>query len=188
MTVRLLLLPMVAVAALALAGCSEQTAGSASPGGDTGENTGAPTIPGGETTGESTESSAPGGDSGTADLQPCAMLSQGDQYQLKVTGGAEDEVGPERLCQWTASGSHTVSVGIADELGLDDVQSSGAKTPMKVGSHDAVQFTGGVSSCAVALGVTDTSRVDVISAANGDEAKACTIAKQAAALVEPKLP
>ena len=184
---RLLLLPIVAVAALALAGCSQETPGNAEPGGDTGENTGAPTIPGGETT-ESTESSAPGGDSGTADLQPCDMLTGADQAQLQISGGAEDEVGPERLCQWTASGSHTVSVGIADELGLDDVQSSGAKTPMKVGSHDAVQFTGGVSSCAVALGVTDTSRVDVISAANGDEAKACTIAKQAAALVEPKLP
>ena len=184
---RLLLLPILVALALALAGCSQETAGSAGPGGDTGENTGAPTIPGGETTGESTETSAPGG-SGTADLQPCDMLTGAEQAQLQISGGAEDEVGPERLCQWTASGSHTVSVGIADELGLDAVQSSGAKTPMKVGSHDAVQFTGGVSSCAVALGVTDTSRVDVISAANGDEAKACTIAKQAAALVEPKLP
>ena len=185
---RLLVLPILAVAALALAGCSQETAGSAAPGGDTGEKTGVPTIPGGETTEEPTETSEPGGDSGTADLQPCTMLSEGDQYRLKVTGGTEDEVGPERLCQWKASGSHTVSVGVVDELGLDGVQSSGAKTPMKVGSHDAVQFTGGVSSCAVALGVTDTSRVDVISTANGDEAKACTIAKQAAALVEPKLP
>ena len=184
---RLLLLPLVAVAALALAGCSQETPGSAEPGGDTGTN-GVPTIPGGETTGESTEPSEPGGDSGTADLKPCDLLSSAEQSQLQVSGGTEDEVGPERLCQWTASGSHTVSVGIADELGLDDVASSGQKTPMKVGSHDAVQFTGGVSSCAVALGVTDTSRVDVISAANGDEAKACTIAKQAAALVEPKLP
>lgn len=182
---RLLLLPLVAAAALCLAGCSQETPGSASAGGD---ETGAPTIPGGETTSEPTESSAPPDDSGTAALQPCDMLTSDEQAQLKVSGGAEDEVGPERLCQWTASGSHTVSVGIADELGLDDVQSSGSKTPMKVGAHDAVQFTGGVSSCAVALGVTETSRVDVISAANGDEAKACAIAKQAAALVEPKLP
>lgn len=183
---RLLLLPIVAAAALVLAGCSQETPGSASAGDD---DTGAPTIPGGDTTtGEPTESSEPGGGSGTADLQPCDMLTGDEQAQLQVSGGAEDEVGPERLCLWTASGSHTVTVGIADELGLDDVQSSGPKTPMKVGAHDAVQFTGGVSSCAVALGVTDTSRVDVISAANGDEAKACTIAKQAAALVEPKLP
>jgi hypothetical protein len=186
--VRLLVLPILAVAALALAGCSQETAGSAAPGGDTGEKTGVPTIPGGETTGEPTEPSEPGGDSGTADLQPCDMLGSAEQSQLNVTGGTEDDVGPERLCQWTASGSYTVSVGIADELGLDDVQSSGQKTPMKVGSHDAVQFTGGVNSCAVALGVTDTSRVDVISTANGDEAKSCTVAKQAAALVEPKLP
>jgi hypothetical protein len=174
---------MVAVAALAIAGCSQETPGSAAPG----STTGAPTIPGGETTSESTESSAPGGDSGTAGLQPCEMLTDAEQSGLKLTGGSERVVGPERSCEWANSDSYSLSVGIADELGLEDVQSTGPKTPMKVGAHDAVQFTGGVSSCAVALGVTEKSRVDVIAAAD-DEATGCTIAKQAAALVEPKLP
>jgi hypothetical protein len=186
-TVRLLL-PIVAAAVLALAGCSQQTAGSAEPGGDTGGGTGVPTIPGGETTGESTESSAPGGGPGTADLQPCDMLSSDEQSRLQVTGGVEEQVGPERSCRWTASGKHSVAVGIVDDLGLGDVQSSGTTKQMKIGSHDAVQYTGGVSTCAFALGVTETSRVDVLAAANGNEQQACTIAQQAAALVEPKLP
>jgi hypothetical protein len=190
-TVRLLLLPIVAAAALLLAGCSQQTAGSAEPGGDTGGDTGngAPTIPGGETTGGSTESPAPGGDSTTADLKPCDMLSSAEQTQLQVSGGGvEEQVGPERSCRWTASGSHSLSVGIVDEYGLTDVQSSTTTKQLTVGSHSAVQYTGGVSTCAVALGVSDTSRVDVLASANGNEQKACKIAKQAAALVEPKLP
>lgn len=188
MTVRLLLVLVAAAAVLVLAGCSEETSGAATPGGDVG-STGRPTIPGGDT-GEPTEPPAsedPGG-SGTADLQPCDLLTSADQTQLQVDAGTEEDIGVERACLFTASGSHTVTIGIADSLGLEDVQSSTPTKSMKVGSHDAVQSTGGASSCAVNLGVTDTSRVDVISAANGDEAKACSIAKQAAELVEPKLP
>jgi uncharacterized protein DUF3558 len=183
-TVRLLLVPIVAAAALVLAGCSQQTAGDATAAGD---RTDRPTIPGG--TGDPTDpSETSDGDSGTADLQPCDMLTSDEQAQLQVTGGTEEVVGPERSCEWKKSDSYTVAVGIVDDLGLEDVQSSTPTKPMKVGSHDAVQSTGGVSSCAVNIGVTDSSRVDVISAANGDVQAACVVAKQAAQLVEPKLP
>jgi hypothetical protein len=187
-TVRLLFLSIVATAALVMVGCSQETAGDAAP--SDGGATGRPTIPTQETDAtDSTETTeTQGGESGTADLQPCDMLTSEEQSQLQVSGGTEDEVGPARSCEWTASGSYKVAVGMVDELGLDDVQSSGPKKTVKIGSHDAVQFTGGISSCAFALGVTDTSRVDVLSAANGDEAKACSVAKQAAELVEPKLP
>ncbi len=183
---RLRLVPIMAVAALMLAGCSQETPGDASPGPDSG--TDRPGIPTGGLPTE-TEPTEPAGESGTADLKPCELLAGDELTQLSLGGeGVEDEVAGQRGCLWTASGSHTVTVSIADDFGLDDVQSSGPTTEMKVGSHDAVQSTGGVSSCAINLGVTETSRVDVISAANGDEAKACDIAKQAAELVEPKLP
>jgi hypothetical protein len=185
-TVRLLLVLVAAAAALVLTGCSEETSGAATPGGD-GGSTARPTIPGGNTD-EPPEPSEDPGDSGIADLQPCDLLTDADKTQLEVDAGTEEEVGVERTCLFTASGSHTVTIGIADNLGLEDVQSSTPTKSMKIGSHDAVQSTGGASSCAVNLGVTDTSRVDVISAANGDVTKACSIAKQAAELVEPKLP
>jgi uncharacterized protein DUF3558 len=181
--VRYLLVPVVAALALALAGCSQETPGDATAGGSTGKLT----LPGGNTEEPTETSTAEGGDSGTADLQPCDLLTSAEQAQFQLGPGAEDEVGPARTCQWQSSGQ-TVTIGVIDALGLDQVQSSGPKTPMKVGSHDAVQYTGGVASCAVAIAVTDTSRVDVAGAAGGDEAKACSVAKQAAALVEPKLP
>jgi hypothetical protein len=181
--VRLRLLPVLAAAVLVLGGCSEETPGVASPG--DGGATGLPTLPTEDTTDPTGED--PGG-SGTADLQPCDMLTSDEQNQLQLAGGTEDEVGQARTCTWSASDEYSVSVGIEDALGLDDVQSTGPKKPMTVGSHDAIQSTGGASSCAVNLGVTDTSRVDVVSSASGGVERACEIAKQAADLVEPKLP
>jgi hypothetical protein len=185
-TVRLLLVPILAAVALFLAGCADETPGDAKPG--DGGATGLPTLPTEDTTDPTEPSEDPGSGSGTADLQPCDMLTSADLSQLQLTGGTEEVVGPERSCNWKKSGSYSVSVGIVDELGLDDVQSSGPTKRMKVGSHDAVQSTGGISTCAINIGVTDTSRVDAISTANGDEAKACSVAKQVADLVEPKLP
>jgi hypothetical protein len=59
---------------------------------------------------------------------------------------------------------------------------------LRIGSHAARQGTGGISTCVVVLGVSETSRVDAVSTANGDVPKACRVAKRAAVLVEPKLP
>jgi hypothetical protein len=177
---------MVAVLALGLVGCSEETPGDAT----ASESTNRPTIPteGGDTgTDEPTETSESGG-SGTVDLQPCDLLTSDEQATFNLGAGVEDEVGPARACQWQASGEHTITIGVIDDLGLDQVQSSGSTQSMKIGSHDAVQYTGGVSACAFAIGVTDSSRVDVTGAANGDTTEACAVAKQAAQLVEPKLP
>lgn len=184
--VRFLLVPVVALLALGLVGCSDETAGDATPG----ESTNRPTIPGGDTSTEApTESGeSGGGDSGTADLQPCDLLTADELAQFNLGEGVEDELGPARQCKWQASGQQTVAVGVIDELGTDQVQTSGSKEPMKVGSHDAVRYDGVLGTCVVAIGVTDSSRVDVTAAADGDLQKACTVAKQAAQLVEPKLP
>jgi hypothetical protein len=182
--VRFLLVPVAAVLALGLVGCAEETPGDAT----AGDSTERPTIPGGDTgTSEPTETSE-GGDSGTADLAPCDLLSSSEQATFSLGAGVEEEIGPARACQWQASGQHTITIGVIDDLGLDDVQSTGAKQPMKVGSHDAVQYDGALGTCAIAIGVTDKSRVDVSGVANGDVPKACGVAKQAAELVEAKLP
>jgi hypothetical protein len=175
------------MAALALAGCSQQTSGDAT----AGENSDRPTIPtGGPGAGEPTESSetSESGGSGTGDLQPCDLLTSSEQAGFNLEAGAEEEIGPARSCQWQAPGQHTITVGVIDELGLDAVQSSGAKQPTTVGSHDAVQYVGVLDTCAISIGVTDTSRVDVLGGAGSDMNKACGVAQQAAELVEPKLP
>lgn len=184
-----LLVPVLAVLLAGLVGCSSETPGNATPG-DNGESTGGPTIPTEDTaTDPPTESSAdPGSGDGTQALQPCDLLTQQEQASLLLGPGEEDKIGSARVCMWQAPGVHTVGVGIFDDLGLDDVQSKTDAQPLTVGSHDAVQYTAGVSTCSVAVAVTDSSRVDVSGVANGDMAKACEVAKHAAELVEPKLP
>lgn len=179
--------PIVAIAVLVLAGCSQETPGDAT----AGDSTDRPTIPtGGVGTNDPAEptETSEGGDSSTADLQPCELLTSSDQATFNLGPGSEEELGPARACLWQASGEHAISVGVIDDLGLDDVQSSGTKQPTKVGSHDAVKYGGPADTCSFAIGVSETSRVDVSGVAGGDAAKACSVAKQAAELVEPKLP
>ena len=63
----------------------------------------------------------------------------------------------------------------------------GAKDTLK--SHSNIKFDVVATGAAVpAIAVTDTSRVDVSGVAGGDMTKACAVAKQAAQVVEPKLP
>jgi len=186
----------VAAVVLGLVGCAEQTHGHATydggtsasrptiptPGGDTG--TSQPT----DTTGEPTGTTSSGGP-GIGGLRPCDLLTSAEQARFNLGPGVEDKIGQQaRGCQWQASGQYTIGVGVLDNRGLADVVADGPKTPMKVGTHDAVKYIGDLGLCGIAIGVTATSRVDVTGVAYGDEAKACTIANQAARLVEPKLP
>jgi hypothetical protein len=179
----------MAVLLAGLVGCSEKTPGDATPT-PQGQNTSAPSIPtdGAEPTDPTQSSTGAGGGDGTQPLQPCDLLTQQEQAGLQLGPGQEDTIGSARVCMWQASGSHTVGVSIFDDLGLADVQSKSGAQPLTIGSHDAVQYTGGVSTCSIALAVSETSRVDVSGVANGDMTRGCAVANQAARLVEPKLP
>ena len=183
-----LIVTFAAALAVGLAGCSSETPGDASPT----ENTGGENVPSfPEDTPTDEETTEPSeGDSGTADLQPCELLTAEDLAALGLPAEPleEGELGPARTCQWQTSGSHTVTVGVIDEFGIDEVQSENPPEPTTVGSHDAVRYEGLGGTCGVAIAVTESSRVDVLGIAGGDLAKGCDHASQAAALVEPKLP
>jgi Protein of unknown function (DUF3558) len=179
-----------AVAALLvlLAGCSESTQGSPSPGGEPGT-----TAPTGETTEVTTGgSSAPAEPAGTADLQPCDLLGQSDLASLQLTGGEEVKLGSARTCDYrrqgaTANETFTVSIALWDNQGLDDLNAPTKQPLPDLGGHKAVSFVGAAGACGVGIGVGDSSRVDS-SAIGGDEQLSCQIAQQVATLVEPKLP
>jgi Protein of unknown function (DUF3558) len=195
--VRLRLVPIAAAGILVLAGCSPLDSDDQRRDADietSTADTGRPTIPAGDaSTAEPDEpSETAASESGTTDLHPCDLLTAAERSHLELgeqtSKGTEEVVGPGRMCQWQSTGSHTTSVAILDELGPADVVSSGEKTPTTIGGRDAVQYLGPLGTCAISLGVTDKSRVDVMSTAGGDVPKACRIAKEAAELVEPKLP
>jgi Protein of unknown function (DUF3558) len=180
------LIAVVAACAIALVGCSSETPGEANPG----DSTDGGSVPSFEETGSTETPTEPSEDpgSGTGDLEPCELLSAQDASALGLPGqGEESDVVSSRGCQWQTSGSHTVTIGLFEDAGIGDVVSDTSPKPLTVGSHDAVEYTGG-GTCGVAIAVTDSSRVDVLGTAGGDLTRACQVANQAAELVEPKLP
>jgi hypothetical protein len=183
-----LIVTFAAALAVGLAGCSSETPGNATPT-ETADGGSTPSFPDGTPTGE--ETTAPSdGDSGTADLEPCDLLTAEELTALGLPSEPfeEGELGPARRCQWQASGGNGLDVAVMDDLGIDEVQSENTPRPLTIGSHDAAEYDGVLGTCVVAMAVTDSSRVDVLGTAGGDMNKACDVANQAAKLVEPKLP
>jgi hypothetical protein len=177
---------VVAVAALLvlLAGCSEKTQGSPSPGDEPAD----PTT--GQTT-EETTTTEPGAD-GLATVQPCDLLDATGVASLQLTGGEELSLGGARVCEYRREGatlneSFTVAVALWDNQGLDALNASGVQQLPDIGSHKAVSFVDAAGSCGVGIGVGDTSRVDS-SAVGGDQELGCQLAGQLATIVERKLP
>jgi hypothetical protein len=65
---------------------------------------------------------------------------------------------------------------------------SGQPTKITVGGHQAVQSIEPPSLCMINISTSDTSRVDVLVGARGDQKKACQVASQVASAIEPSLP
>jgi uncharacterized protein DUF3558 len=124
------------------------------------------------------------------DVSPCSLLSATEVTDLHAGASKEETINNTRACRFVKGQGFVMSVGILDELGLDDVVANGAITPVPtVGSHKAVQWKGGLDSCAVSVEVTKTSRVDAVgTSVDGNDQKSCDLALQVAKLVEPRLP
>jgi hypothetical protein len=181
-------LALVAGAALA---CSDETTGTPSaastsqapPGTTTGRAT-LPPFPGGSSTSTTVPS---GGQAGPlADTEPCTLSAQA-AAQVNAGTGTPGDVGLGRQCRYQANGI-TLSVAIFDTQGLDDVVSSGQPQKFQLGSHQAMRGQEPPNLCVINIGTGDTSRVDVIAGARGDQSKACQVATQAATALEPSLP
>ncbi|MCG8920520.1 DUF3558 domain-containing protein [Actinokineospora sp. PR83] len=176
----------VVIGAFVLAGCgAARTTGSAVP------------EPGSVTTGvsgtgagsPSTTVSAPEKGDTLADMDPCDLLTTADKAALQITESEKAEkVGTEHVCvHLTAEGS--VSPGIRTNVGLAGVVVNGPISDLSIGSHQARQMRTTTGGCFVFLGVTASSRVDVLAGdLRGNQDAACELALRAAELIEPNLP
>jgi hypothetical protein len=180
-------LALVAAGALA---CSDETAGTpnavstSQPPTTTPSRATLPPFPGGGST-SATEPS--GGQAGPlAGTDPCTLSAQA-AAQVNAGTGSPANVGDGRQCQYQANGI-TLQVSIFDALGLDDVVSSGQPQKIQLGSHQAKKGLEPPNLCAINIGTSDTSRVDVVVGARGDQSKACQVATQVATALEPSLP
>jgi hypothetical protein len=123
-----------------------------------------------------------------ANVAPCSLLTSAEVSQLGARPGKEQRLNQARACTFLENDGFSMSVGIFDELGLDDLVAQGPPKPVTVGKRKALQSIRGIDTCAISIELTKTSRVDTQGTAGGDEQRSCDIALRVARLVEPKLP
>jgi hypothetical protein len=171
----------LAAALFAISACSGPVDGQAQPASETTANS-TTRSPAGPTT--TTRS-------GTTldDIDPCTLLTPDEAEQvagpLREKPTRED-LGTARGCEFKPKSS-SFAVDIRTNVGLSGVQAPGEVADVKIGSHDAKQFIGTTRSCVIAMGVTASSRVDVVMTTSSDK-DPCQLARKIAELVEPRLP
>ncbi|HET9142033.1 DUF3558 family protein [Actinophytocola sp.] len=176
----------------AVTSCATSTAGQPLPEGDVGGTS--TSRPSANPSSRPTTRPQTGG-SPLADLDPCALLTASAKATLGITAAGERrKILDTRLCQWKVRGpkdTYILGVGLLDKAGIDDIPSG---VPIEqlpnIGDHQAVRSkeAGGTTPCAVILGVTNSSRVELQATAGTDVDKACELAMDMAKLVEPELP
>lgn len=180
MNSRIVLTSVAAAVLLAVTACTGSTTGDPKPAPDTGSSA------------SSTSTSSPTSTKATgslADTEPCSLLTKSEAEQ--VMGSLKEEPKPEKIgssqtCQFSPDRA-SFSVGIRTNVGLAGVQAPGEITDSTIGRHQAKTFVAAGGSCIVAMGVSSSSRVDVVLNA-GASTDPCPRALKIAELVEPKLP
>lgn len=180
-TRRALLLP-VAAGLFALAACTSPTQGTG--------------TPAGPPTSEPTTATSSAAGSALAAIQPCDLISQSQATQNTLVPKGPSNEGAARNCSWSNpvadnGDGYAVEIGLRDSQGLKDINTDGfTMTDDQIGRHQGKQGEDtSTGDCLVFIGVTDTSRVDVvISDGNSDATEACQLANHYATLIEPELP
>jgi hypothetical protein len=181
---------LLAVAMLGLAACHNTTPGqsAAQPTANTPQQGGG-SAPTGSDAGGS-------GSAGTASVQPCDLLSSSVQNQYGLSKADSIPIYGVRPCNWhkevdeNGLNGLAVEIDVRDHTGLKDIVTHGFTVSLdNIGSHQGrlIKLNAG-GTCAVALGVGDSARVDVGVTAGTDTLRACQAANQLAKVVEPQLP
>jgi uncharacterized protein DUF3558 len=182
--------PISVTALLALvtlvAGCTSVTQGNPS----TTRST--ETTPGGST---STSNSSTADDP-LAGIDPCTLLGAAIISTNQLTQGQTRPEPGARTCSWdknadSSGPGYTVSIGIYDHAGLDKLNATDfTVTDYPVGQHQGrLSKDPAGHTCAVSIGITGTTRVDVVGIdGGGRQEQACTVATLVAPSVEQKLP
>lgn len=188
--IRVAFLPVVAVVAFVSSACSGDEEGTAQPGADPSEAS----VP--ASSSSSNSSAMPGGDASLADLDPCSVLTTEQVRQhADVKKPENSDVGGALTCTWhaqpvenSAALTPTVAVAIRDNGGVNSLGDLGEGIQHVSEGGREYSRTQGYGNCAIAIGVTDNSRVDVMVTGSQTNADACRIANSLTEAAEPKVP
>ncbi|GLW95117.1 hypothetical protein Aglo03_59330 [Actinokineospora globicatena] len=129
-----------------------------------------------------------------AAIDPCEWLPDSVVRELEITTPAR----PKKLkagasCRWRAekpviADSFSIDITYYQDRGLTDFKGDQPRTPVRVGQHEGFQtLDDSKTGCVVALGLTDTSSVDIY-VLGGPESQWCATANTVANQVESKVP
>ena len=122
---------------------------------------------------------------------PCTLLTKAEAEQVTGAQTAEpvvEQLGSAKVCNFSPRQA-LLGVGIRSTSGLDQVQSNGnVVQDVVIGRHQAKQAVGATGSCGIFIGVTASSRVDVMLNSGNPAEDPCPMAMRVAQLVEPRLP
>lgn len=124
-------------------------------------------------------------------LDPCTLLTKAEAERVTGAHTAEpavEQLGSARVCNFSPQRAR-LGVGVRTTSGLAQVQSNGnVVQEIMVGRHQAKQAVGATGSCGIFIGVTESSRVDVVLNSGSPDEDPCPAAMEIAELVEPRLP
>lgn len=162
--------------ALIVAACNSSTPGVANPVGNGGSGQTAASSPP-TTTGN-----------GLPVNQACSLLSSTQLEQLGVSSPPSQEmVGTAHSCDFNSAG-FAMGVAIRTDVGLDGFTSAGGTVhDTTIGRHQAKQEVDNTGSCVIGIGVSASSRVDIVATGDGTT-DPCPTALKLAGMVEQKLP
>lgn len=170
----------VAVAMLAVTAC-----------GGPADSQATPTADGGTSQPTTTPQVGPSRGGPLDGADPCALLTKAEAEQVTGAQSAEpvvEQLGSARVCNFSPQTAR-LGVGIRAKSGLAEVQSNGnVVQELMIGRHQAKQAVGATGSCGIFIGVTESSRVDVVLNSGSPDVDPCPAAMKVAELVEPRLP
>lgn len=153
------------------------------------------TTPGTATSTPSTLGTTPAADPLTG-VDPCSLLTSEVISQNHLQPGPSGTAAGTRYCRWdtgpTSSGvEYSIAINVYDHAGLDQLNTVAfTVTNYPVGIHHgrmSKRVHGG--TCTVSIGVTGTSRVDVVGDDHsGQQDRSCVEATTVAPSVEQRLP
>jgi hypothetical protein len=180
---RIILTGMAAVTLISITACGGSTSGQAKP--ELGATIASPSS---SSSTPHTATSSHGTDSSLKDTDPCTLLTPSEASKLGIPGDPKPEkIGVSQTCQWKPKDA-SLFIGTRTNDGLSTVLPNGGEIrDITVGKHPAKQLVDVSGSCGIVIGVTSSSRVEVV-LNSGPRVDPCPFALQVAQLVEPKLP
>ncbi|KID28286.1 Protein of unknown function (DUF3558) [Prauserella sp. Am3] len=179
-------LPLVAVAVMTVAACSDGEAGTPETNGGPTSSAASPTTASPSTT----DAASP-----LSGLDPCSLLSEADVNQFgpvdDPTRTQDDDM--TDACAWEPDRSEesgeraTLAVVLRENAGVQDMNDLGMGIQRTEENGRQYARVPDPNGCGIAIGVTETARVDVL-ATGVDPDKGCQVANTLTELVEPKVP